>query len=110
ATLAAPPFTKAQMVGPGRLELATPRLSSVCSNRLSYGPIQSNRSMRFFVFLKKEKRGRRVPPYRRDRSRRGVLRFDRDLTGPIYVLKSMRKAHPDQVNEDRLASCCSKLP
>ena len=23
-----------------------------------------------------------------DRSRRGVLRFDRDLTGPIYVLKS----------------------
>lgn len=27
------------MVGPGRLELPTPRLSSVCSNRLSYGPI-----------------------------------------------------------------------
>lgn len=26
------------MVGPGRLELPTPRLSSVCSNRLSYGP------------------------------------------------------------------------
>lgn len=28
-----------QMVGPGRLELPTPRLSSVCSNQLSYGPI-----------------------------------------------------------------------
>ena len=41
-----------------------------------------------FVFLKKEKRGRRSSPYRRDRSLRGVLRFDRDLTGPIYVLKS----------------------
>ena len=27
------------VVGPGRLELPTPRLSSVCSNRLSYGPI-----------------------------------------------------------------------
>lgn len=27
-----------QMVGPGRLELPTPRLSSVCSNQLSYGP------------------------------------------------------------------------
>jgi hypothetical protein len=27
------------MVGPGRLELPTPRLSSVCSNQLSYGPI-----------------------------------------------------------------------
>jgi hypothetical protein len=28
------------MVGPGRLELPTPRLSSVCSNQLSYGPGQ----------------------------------------------------------------------
>ena len=28
------------MVGPGRLELPTPRLSSVCSNQLSYGPIE----------------------------------------------------------------------
>jgi hypothetical protein len=28
-----------RMVGPGRLELPTPRLSSVCSNQLSYGPI-----------------------------------------------------------------------
>ncbi|CAN0090984.1 unnamed protein product [Phaeothamnion confervicola] len=35
------------MVGPGRLELPTPRLSSVCSNQLSYGPIQSNRSCGF---------------------------------------------------------------
>jgi hypothetical protein len=40
-----------QMVGPGRLELPTPR-------------------------------------YRRDRSHRGVLRFDGHLTGAIYVLKS----------------------
>ena len=30
--------SKENMVGPGRLELPTPRLSSVCSNRLSYGP------------------------------------------------------------------------
>ena len=29
-----------KMVGPGRLELPTPRLSSVCSNQLSYGPIR----------------------------------------------------------------------
>ena len=27
------------LVGPGRFELPTPRLSSVCSNQLSYGPI-----------------------------------------------------------------------
>ena len=47
-----------QMVGPGRLELPTPRLSSVCSNQLSYGPISVN-GQRGFVFMKKEKRGRR---------------------------------------------------
>ena len=33
------PHSHMQMVGPGRLELPTPRLSSVCSNQLSYGPI-----------------------------------------------------------------------
>ena len=33
------PASREQMVGPGRLELPTPRLSSVCSNQLSYGPI-----------------------------------------------------------------------
>jgi hypothetical protein len=38
--------------------------------------------------LKKEKRGRRSSPYRHDRGLCGVLRCDRDLTGPIYVLKS----------------------
>jgi hypothetical protein len=34
------PHLLVQMVGPGRLELPTPRLSSVCSNQLSYGPIR----------------------------------------------------------------------
>ena len=33
-----------KVVGPGRLELPTPRLSSVCSNQLSYGPISSDRA------------------------------------------------------------------
>ena len=98
-----------QMVGPGRLELPTPRLSSVCSNQLSYGPISLNlkacnqapiqddspspvvrrprgaprmprtcgtareRSQKVLSFLKKEKRGRRVPPYRhRPRSMRRI--------------------------------------
>jgi hypothetical protein len=51
-----------QMVGPGRLELPTPRLSSVCSNQLSYGPIPVPVDAAF-VFLKKEKRGRRTSPY-----------------------------------------------
>ena len=65
-----------RMVGPGRLELPTPRLSSVCSNQLSYGPISVNRSTRFFVFMKKEKRGRRSSPYRACKHVYGVLRFD----------------------------------
>ena len=34
------PHSQMRMVGPGRLELPTPRLSSVCSNQLSYGPIR----------------------------------------------------------------------
>lgn len=51
-----------QMVGPGRLELPTPRLSSVCSNQLSYGPIPVPVNAAF-VFMKKEKRGRRDLPY-----------------------------------------------
>ena len=37
------PHSHMQMVGPGRLELPTPRLSSVCSNQLSYGPISLRR-------------------------------------------------------------------
>ena len=31
-------FWKEAVVGPDRFELSTPRLSSVCSNQLSYGP------------------------------------------------------------------------
>lgn len=77
-----------QMVGPGRLELPTPRLSSVCSNQLSYGPIPVPVDAAF-VFLKKEKRGRRTSPYHPSAKHfRGVLRFDGRLTGAIYVLKS----------------------
>ena len=82
------------MVGPGRLELPTPRLSSVCSNQLSYGPIRvehthsvaaiqppgvnqvansaSKKRQRGPYLVKKEKRRRRFAPYRRDRSLRGV--------------------------------------
>ncbi len=41
------------MVGPGRLELPTPRLSSVCSNQLSYGPIRPLFVQRTAAELKK---------------------------------------------------------
>ena len=87
-----------QMVGPGRLELPTPRLSSVCSNQLSYGPIRGT-GRRGFVFLKKEKHRRRILAISEldlaklillACARRAakptildVLRCDRDLTGPI---------------------------
>ncbi len=78
------------MVGPGRLELPTSRLSGVRSNHLSYGPIQVELSRTAGpCLLKKEKRGRRRSPYRDDdKHLSGVLRFDGHLTGAIYVLKS----------------------
>src|SRR6478609_8520522 len=79
------------MVGLGRLELPTPRLSSVCSNQLSYRPNLDER-VYGFVFMKKEKRGRRSSPYHPSAKHfRGVLRFDGRLTGAIYVLKSIGK-------------------
>lgn len=73
-----------QMVGPGRLELPTPRLSSVCSNQLSYGPISVKPNDAVLVFLKKEKRGRRGSPYRRNaKASARRLAVDRRLTGAI---------------------------
>jgi hypothetical protein len=57
------------MVGPGRLELPTPRLSSVCSNQLSYGPKTRCRPASagrkwFGILRQKEKRGTAAPSYR----------------------------------------------
>ncbi len=54
-----------KLVGPGRLELPTSRLSGVRSNHLSYGPIPGRTRPRagFVILLKKEKRGRRVSPF-----------------------------------------------
>ncbi len=39
------------MVGLGRLELPTPRLSSVCSNQLSYRPISAVLFRLYFVIF-----------------------------------------------------------
>ncbi len=108
-----------KMVGPGRLELPTPRLSSVCSNQLSYGPIRVeqhcstdpakqqspariNASKRGPCLLEKEKRRRRYSPYcgasvSDDNEVKGHFTsqqrmcFDGRLTGAIYVLKSVTK-------------------
>jgi hypothetical protein len=126
------------MVGPGRLELPTPRLSSVCSNQLSYGPIlpspkrpNINRPYRpeavagrpapsrsvslsktggttrerkpmVHILLKKEKRSRRSSPYRTHMDRMNdpwsaYFVCDRDLTGPIYVLKSTGRFMPGHI-------------
>lgn len=74
------------MVGPGRLELPTPRLSSVCSNQLSYGPIPDD--LKGLVFQRK----RNIVGASRHtvvlQAEPGVFRFDGHLTGAIYVLKS----------------------
>ncbi len=66
------------MVGPGRLELPTSRLSGVRSNHLSYGPILGKAHNQQSIVFKttgrgsypceKEKRGRRHSPYRHDAS------------------------------------------
>lgn len=81
------------MVGPGRLELPTPRLSSVCSNQLSYGPIPDDLSAYPVKLSSKEREtwsaDFAIPSTSKEC--RGVFRFDRDLTGPIYVLKSTGK-------------------
>ena len=60
----APSAPGPRMVGPGRLELPTSRLSGVRSNHLSYGPIPGRTRPRagFVILLKKEKRGRRASP------------------------------------------------
>lgn len=42
------------MVGPGRLELPTTRLSSVCSNQLSYGPIPAPVNADFCLLEERE--------------------------------------------------------
>ena len=78
-----------QMVGPGRLELPTPRLSSVCSNQLSYGPIRGTGRRGFCLLEERETWTARLAiPSECQRHFRGVLRFDGHLTGAIYVLKS----------------------
>ena len=56
------PKARRRMVGPGRLELPTSRLSGVCSNHLSYRPLKrSARRMR-------SRKGRRAPDARSHRS------------------------------------------
>ncbi len=80
------------MVGPGRLELPTPRLSSVCSNRLSYGPIRvgtTRKNQRGPCLCEKEKRRRRYSPYCGvpEGTSQQRMCFDGRLTGAIYVLK-----------------------
>ena len=70
------------MVGPGRLELPTSRLSGVRSNHLSYGPLPAAVVQT-------------VRHPKRKRNEGGGCRMcmhDRDLTDPVFVLmKRVRK-------------------
>jgi hypothetical protein len=45
-----------EMVGPGRFELPTPRLSSVCSNQLSYEPVELSEPSLIAAFFKNWRR------------------------------------------------------
>ena len=56
--------------------------------------------------MKKEKRGRRNPPYRQGKSLRGVLRFDGRLTGAIYCSKKCWRFIPIKLS----VSPIPKLP
>ena len=77
-----------QMVGPGRLELPTPRLSSVCSNQLSYGPIQPNiRS----VQLDTHTGQRPSPVIRRPRGVPPKGRTARERKPKVYILLEERE-------------------
>ena len=95
------------MVGPGRLELPTPRLSSVCSNQLSYGPIQSNRSCGYCLFEERETWTAICAIPSGSEDLHGVLRFDGHLTGAIYCSKKHGKVHPNQVR--RLTNSTASL-
>ena len=67
---------QANMVGPGRLELPTSRLSGVRSNHLSYGPLPAAVVQT-------------VRHPKRKRNEGGGCRLcmhDRDLTDPVFVL------------------------
>jgi hypothetical protein len=61
AIRSSPMFTERRMVGLSRFELLTPRLSSVCSNQLSYRPRYSLQRTRLPVLSKLDKRARHSP-------------------------------------------------
>jgi hypothetical protein len=72
------------VVGPGRLELPTLRLSGVRSNHLSYGPMAARQPV---ATIKTE------APLARDRTRRDSLAYPAALTGRKRKEKRRRR-HP----------------
>ena len=117
-----PMRSKAQrqiMVGPGRLELPTPRLSSVCSNRLSYGPIRMEQHIAIQGIKPQTTKAWSLSFEEREtwtaicaipsgsEDLHGVLRCDGRLTGAIYCSKKHGKVHPNQVR--RLTNSTASL-
>ena len=112
---AIPSSPKTKMVGPGRLELPTSRLSGVRSNHLSYGPIlgkartpnalQKRQAgvVRILVRKRNVDGGTRHTVMMQASMRR--IAFDGHLTGAIYVLKSTGKVmHPKMPSSNSTAS------
>ena len=112
---AIPSGPKTKMVGPGRLELPTSRLSGVRSNHLSYGPIlgkartpnalQKRQAgvVRILVRKRNVDGGTRHTVMMQASMRR--IAFDGHLTGAIYVLKSTGKVmHPKIPSSNSTAS------
>jgi len=71
------------MVGPGRLELPTPRLSSVCSNQLSYGPLNRSAS----PANKPEQARFGINPFKRKRNVNGGVRHKRKTSEDIKAFR-----------------------
>ena len=89
------------MVGPGRLELPTSRLSGVRSNHLSYGPIlgRTHPNSGSLSFEERETWTAKIAIPSGCKHLCGVLRFDGRLTGAIYVLKSTGRFISRQVKD-----------
>ena len=72
------------MVGPGRLELPTPRLSSVCSNQLSYGPDLYELDIRDARKYRPEAVASRLAPFTNPKTGRRLAIEDRGTAVRTY--------------------------
>jgi hypothetical protein len=74
-------------VGLGRFELPTPRLSSVCSNQLSYRPLSQIELRSRISYRKFQRAGRALAPSKLDRRANQLARPDYRIPCQIDLSK-----------------------